>query len=1619
MSRTTIANRRIATFAAIFALLAVWFVLLSQDTGAQELYTIIPGAGDNGVQIVEGTVYYGLYLPSPYGDFIYQKHDSQPSIFQLLLGRDHPQGRIRIEAGATLTFSQRATEMLLEIRDGVEPGTYAGMLTETNDGGAIFIDDGTRYQFSASSNARVFNFSNNTTLGSGGAIFIRANPPPPSIPDGINLDLVNIYFDYNVAAGSRGGNLRGGGALFNEMSTINLRQVYFTGNESTGASGFGIQSGSGGAVYNLQGLMVFTARATFSPAIPPVSNHDPTWSVPTWETTQGDGAHTSTGTTSPGNVTIYGTGGPTYSILRTGSLGNNAITHDLDHPDANQFIGRFITDRVLNYIEVPGDEPTNVEPGRRINENYFLNAVIPDGVHTPILDNIDTFINDYTANTFVYNRANEDGGAIFNNAGTLRFPTDATSGAVAAVSNPRAISNNGGGTNTTPIATLVYAESYRRTESRAAIFYSNTADFSGGAIYTVNGTLDFTNRAVLASMTTDGVPANARTNARALAHAQGAGHYALAHRDATQITPIVADTGALSYMGIFIDNWANLYGGAIYYTGAYSLDFPSTAGAATAVSVPTTEDRSGITAGTHAIALLGTASGTAIAAADGYFVNIEIDPITDLPILIPTNTPTADSMFYNLGPNLARAATKAGTGFFGHNTAGLDGGALYVDNSGTLNFTAEAQAATSVAGLYTERTGTANWNVRASATGGGSIAIATSSDRAEAGTNSKSGFFDDNRTLNGVGGAIFLTNGGTINFIADVGAANATANASGTTDGADGAQRVARHISEAHAHTSGEAGFFTGNVAELRDGGAIHAIDGILRFEASAAEAGATAESRSDNASWSLWGGLGNYYFLPGEEHGDVDARAQATSVAYTGEFINNTATAGFGGAIYTERGNLSFMASSATAVANADSRWTGAGGWAYARAYARAESRASNFENNLALSGGALYTEDGMVRFEAVGAVDATAVAAGNDYTGTQPSGGIYRPDDIRTIYAEARAYGALFTSNQAIGDGTWHTNDAGKERITGYGGAIFNKDGDLRFISVLPMSATANAETPRNTFFETTYAAYTHTNDGLGGYSQAYADVAAAIFTQNTANVHGGAIYTDGGYLLFTGTTRFIQNEAGILVPEEGYGGALYNDNAVVTFIAATVASPGTGFLTPAGFSTFTENQAELGGAIYNDGVLEFYNASTAIEGEGRIAYRSMWETAFRDPGHESDLWGGRFGGNNASLGNRATHGGAIFNTGLGEVLLAHVWMSYNVADRDGGAIYNDGGLLEIYGGRYAYNRAGDMGGAIYNVNGNGNVLIIDGTGFDVMVGSQIRRGTRFEFNEAGTYGGAVYTGLGTEGELTSVEFVSNRASEEGGALWNAGTLVFTDVDFRNNATVSVSGGRGGAIFNAFSGEMSFTNVTFLGNQTSQGTPAQGFGGAIFNDGGTISILDGVFTQSRAFDGGAVYNAGGDMSFTNVNFTDNTAEVLGGAIYTENSSIAFNVTENRLSVFERNRATDNEYESLFFGGLRNDFDINVAAGGRLEMYDPMRGGLGVLFVTKGSRDVIDPETGDVTTIDSLGTWQLSGVNDFSAGTAHFDIQQGRLHLHQHNYRVPLNPDLVHAVLLLGNGSF
>jgi hypothetical protein len=70
--------------------------------------------------------------------------------------------------------------------------------------------------------------------------------------------------------------------------------------------------------------------------------------------------------------------------------------------------------------------------------------------------------------------------------------------------------------------------------------------------------------------------------------------------------------------------------------------------------------------------------------------------------------------------------------------------------------------------------------------------------------------------------------------------------------------------------------------------------------------------------------------------------------------------------------------------------------------------------------------------------------------------------------------------------------------------------------------------------------------------------------------------------------------------------------------------------------------------------------------------------------------------------------------------------------------------------------------------------------------------------------------------------------------------------------------------------------------------------FGGAIYNNGGTLNIAHSQFVTNGASSGGAVYNNGGAVNITHSTLQDNWA-LLGGAIYNHVTTLA--ITNSTLS--------------------------------------------------------------------------------------------------------------------------
>ena len=980
--------------------------------------------------------------------------------------------------------------------------------------------------------------------------------------------------------------------------------------------------------------------------------------------------------------------------------------------------------------------------------------------------------------------------------------------------------------------------------------------------------------------------------------------------------------------------------------------------------------------------------------------------------------------------------TTATGGRFSNNVAGNYGGAIF--SSGTLAFQATANAASATASATANATvaGTSPW---------AEVYTPTTS-------NAGGGVFADNRA--GLeGGAIHFT-GTTLSFTANALSATATANATATaTPGTNNTGWATAHAL-AFADAISTGGSFARNFAGTNDGtgnfsgigGAIYARNATLNFTATAqaAVANATANPTATRA------GTGSAY-------AGANATAYAYSQAYGAQFTDNRAR--LGGAIYNDGGTITFRATITPAAGqNASSR---------AISTPTATGSAPAYANTPGFFTFLLHTPDS----------GATSTLSSLQFQNPlNPLFSSFPYNYGARAYSESTAYGAVFMDNKANASG----------------GAIYNDGGTLRFISTSPTSTSAYSQgatdggtpnethTDANRIYQVTRGAR-ETNDWPLATQSAYryswsvavADVAAALFEGNIARLHGGAIYTTSrgsnlGAVEIVGTTRFHDNWAGrwdnvagdvINYVGGGDGGAIYNEGQTLNLMATTAGTGTAAYST--GYSVFTSNVAQRGGAIFNDdGVLNIHNTST---GSGDNYMGELTRNV--------NLVGAMFGDpelGRTALGNRAVFGGALYNTEGGEMNLDNVQFGNNVATDTisgitvtggglGGAIYNAGGIVNLFGGKFRDNQA-VSGGAIYHTNSNNNsnaLLNIDSSGF--------AGGISFEANKASQFGGAIYNDdLVGVLNLATIVFNANEAGGAGGAIWNAGTVTLTNASFAANRNTTGTVG-GGAIFNTAigrtaltpnAGVMTFVNTSFTGNSAGTGGAplTGGSGGAIYNEGGNLSFSGTTnFTNNRAGDfggaiynragevelvggnfgvstgasasgntagaGGAIYNEEGHLILTDVNFWGNQATNAsggGGAVYswghTSGATIDLNVTDGATSTFRGNTAASNAVgggaESIFFVGSENVLNVNVGTGGILYMYDPMRG--------TGHVDIVQ---------EGLGRWQLSGRNNFtlSGGSANFEVREGTLYFHARNYggSDAATANYMHTELLLGSGNF
>ena len=498
---------------------------------------------------------------------------------------------------------------------------------------------------------------------------------------------------------------------------------------------------------------------------------------------------------------------------------------------------------------------------------------------------------------------------------------------------------------------------------------------------------------------------------------------------------------------------------------------------------------------------------------------------------------------------------------------------------------------------------------------------------------------------------------------------------------------------------------------------------------------------------------------------------------------------------------------------------------------------------------------------------------------------------------------------------------------------------------------------------------------NAGLGGavYSKADLEVIKSTFDSNEAiagngsnkNAKGGAIHLQTGRLSVVNST-FTGNESG------SYGGAISLDGSSADNVIQNSV-----------FGGEKANQGNKSGS--HGGAMHVQNASVTLSGNtftnnsaggrgGAILFRSNAVATFE--------------GVNTFVGNSAATGGGALGAHQSGAELTFAADSVSVFENNtavklGGAIRNDALITFEKGSTATFvgNEAVD-GGAINNADEDGGnpVLKLEGT-------------VAFENNKASTDGGAIWNGTTGQVNVTgSSKFIGNTAGDWGGAIMNYGTLAVKGGVFEGN-----SANVGGAIaVSKVSTATTIEGASFVNNE------ATADGGAI-GAYGPLSVKNSIFTGnvSHATESQATPIGGGAISLGAVSsvevssiedtvFSKNTSDYNGGAVATRQAQDGSlkDATYKIEATFTENKAANSG------GAIWNSFykDVNaentgVLVSGAFSKNEAGKDG-GAIYNAGWESDANETSNGGAMTINNStfagNSAALNGGAIYNAGTLH-----------------------------------
>ena len=483
----------------------------------------------------------------------------------------------------------------------------------------------------------------------------------------------------------------------------------------------------------------------------------------------------------------------------------------------------------------------------------------------------------------------------------------------------------------------------------------------------------------------------------------------------------------------------------------------------------------------------------------------------------------------------------------------------------------------------------------------------------------------------------------------------------------------------------------------------------------------------------------------------------------------------------------------------------------------------------------------------------------------------------------------------------------------------------------------------------FEYSFAAGPLGTDSLGGAmyisSGTVLRVEHCLFSQNRADVAGGAIYLTGSTLLMD-SCRFDGNASRL------EGGGLFLNNSINTRVAN---------------SRFFKNSSisGSGGGAYIRGTTpllthcEFDSNFARVNGGG-LAFKNCFGTL--DSSIVSDNQG------------RGHGGGIAIETSSPEIYdctIDHNWTQ----DFDGGGVYIWESSPHMVRCKVLFNISADDGGGIHSYretsNGvfeqcevRGNVCAGEGAGIWVTLdGAPTFTDCVVKENTAGLYGGAVYLRNNAKPTFTNCDFDSNTSLGNGGGLSiRQSQPVLTNCRIRWNEATEDGGGAhlweaADAVFN----------------------------GCLFSD--NHSILNG----------GGVSSNQSTLSATNCLFVSNETDSVGGGIAASNSSnlklrhctISGNINgalriESTVADVENSILSTTTGSGLFFAGAEDSRIAYSLVHGTVDFWgaDPAEGPeyIGTLRAVNGNGDSCDTYFNvyaDPLFVDEAnGDWEITSAS-------------------------------------------